>query len=111
MMRFFRKYNKQLLAVFMVGLMVVFVGGSALQGLLTPEANPVVATSKYGPITLVDQQIAHEQGGLLASWGFDWRHPAGWLTTSIETMEWILLRREAEELGLAASEASIRGTL
>ena len=29
MMKFFRKYNKQLLAVFMALLMIVFIGGQA----------------------------------------------------------------------------------
>lgn len=111
MMKFFRKYNKQLLAVFMVGLMVVFVGGSALQGLLTPDTNPVVATSRFGPITFVDQQIANETGKLLESLGFDWRHPAGWTAKPLETTDWILLRREARSLGVEATESSVRGTL
>ena len=56
MMKFFRKHNKKLLAVFMTLLMIVFVGGSALQGLLTPRANRVVANSKYGPISFIDQE-------------------------------------------------------
>ncbi len=111
MMKFFRKYNKQLLAFFMVGLMVVFVGGSALQGLLTPETNPVVAQSKYGPITYMDQQAANAQGNLLESLGLDWRHPAGWTPKPIESIDWILLRREAEQLGVDASQASVRSAL
>jgi len=111
MMKFFRKYNKQLLAVFMVGLMIVFVGGSALQGLLTPEANPVVAQSRFGPITLMDQNVANEKGKLLESLGIDWRHPAGWTAKPVETMDWILLRREAEALDAAASDAAIRSSL
>jgi hypothetical protein len=111
MMKFFRKYNKQLLAVFMVALMVVFVGGSALQGLLTPETNPVVAASKFGPITFMDQQVANDQGKLLENLGFDWRRPAGWTAKPLETMDWILLRREAQELGASASAASVRSTL
>ncbi len=53
MMKFFRKYNKVLLAVFMALLMIVFVGGSALQSLLAPQRDPVLAESALGPVKFI----------------------------------------------------------
>lgn len=111
MMKFFRKYNKQLLAVFMVALMVVFIGGSALQTLMTPKSNPVVARSNYGPVTLGDQQAANERTQLLEFMGFDWRHPVGGSSKPIESVDWILLRREAEKLETSAGLDQVRATL
>src|SRR5437867_4375284 len=100
MMKFFRKYNKQLLAVFMALLMIVFIGGSALQSLLQPSANHPVAKSKYGEVMLKDQQHASETTGLLETVGFPWQHPAG-AEKPIELVDWILLQREAQALGTA----------
>jgi hypothetical protein len=108
MMKFFRKYNKQLLAVFMVLLMVVFLGGSALEGMLNPSNNRVVATSKLGDITLQDQLIAQQTTGLLANLGMDWRRPAGMAAEPLQEMHWILLLREARELGLRTDPATVR---
>ena len=42
MMKWFRKHNKMLLAVFMVLLMIVFVGGTALQEILMPLEVPAM---------------------------------------------------------------------
>jgi hypothetical protein len=112
MMKFFRKYNKQLLAVFMVALMVVFIGGSALQSLMTPEQNYAVANSNYGPITLRDQQEAAEATMLLERLGLSWKQPVGMAAPPIETpMDWILLLREAKMLGTEVGLDAVRGTL
>ncbi len=111
MMKFFRKYNKQLLAFFMVGLMIVFVGGSALQGLLTSTPNPVLAGSAYGQVTLMDQKVAGDQTKLLEYLGFDWTRPVGGGHKPLETTDWILLRREADKLGAVVDPAAIRTAL
>src|SRR3989304_7864337 len=99
MMKFFRKHNKKLLAIFMAGLMIVFIGGSALQGLLTPQTNPVVANSIYGPVTLLDQNSANSQTNLLEMMGVDWRRPVPGGAKPLDSVDWILLRREAQALG------------
>ena len=65
MMKFFRKYNKALLAVFMVLLMVVFLGGSALNTLLSPSGDRVVATSAVGTISFLDQRMAEDTRSIL----------------------------------------------
>ena len=110
LMKFFRKHNKQLLAIFMAGLMIVFIGGSALQGLMTPKTNPVVANSKYGPVTLVDQQSANDQTNLLEMMGLDWRRPVPGGGKPLEAVDWILLRREAHALGAGVSPAAVRAS-
>ena len=65
MLKFFRRHNKKLLAVFMALLMIVFIGGSALESLLTPQSDWVVAESSLGSIGMADQrratcELAHE---------------------------------------------------
>ncbi len=108
LMKFFRKHNKKLLAIFMAGLMIVFIGGSALEGLLTPQTNPVIANSIYGPVTLVEQNSANQQTNLLDLMGVDWRRPIPGSANPITTMDWILLRREAQALGTTVTPEAIR---
>ena len=59
MMKFFRKYNKQLLAVFVVLLMLVFVGGSALQFFITPNPGARVE----GRIKAFNQEVSGIDNG------------------------------------------------
>ena len=110
MMKFFRKHNKKLLAVFMVLLMVVFVGGSALTYIATPSLDRKVANSKYGPITELDIAIAKQTTTLLTNSGyvFDGKQPmvnlrqgAPVTNTPLTLKDWVLLVREAEALGSA----------
>jgi len=108
MMKFFRKYNKEMLAVFMVALMIVFIGGSALNSLLTPDTNYTVAKSKYGDITFKDQQVAKNQAELLGALRLDWRRPLGVGNEALESIDWILLNREANLLGVGTTEAAVK---
>lgn len=110
MMKFFRKHNKQLLAIFMAGLMIVFIGGSALQGLMTPKTNPVVANSNYGPVTLLDQNSANSQTNLLEMMGLDWRRPIPGGGKPLDTVDWIMLRREAKALGAEVTPDAVRAS-
>jgi hypothetical protein len=107
MMKFFRKYNKHLLAFFMSLLMIVFIGGSALQGLMTPKANPEIARSSFGPIMLYDQQKALEETKLLESVGQSWQRPLFSDAKPLESVDWILLSREAKKLGVSVDEAAV----
>ena len=111
MMKFFRKHNKTLLAVFGVLLMVVFVGGSALQNMLTPSSNRKVANSVLGPITERDQQIARNATDILDSMGVPWRRPAMGARQDLELVDWILLNREANRLGIESSAARVRASI
>lgn len=110
MMKFFRKYNKTLLAVFMVLLMVVFVGGSALQSLLTPTANATIAKSRFGPIKQVDQNRAKDTTQLLRFMGYNYELFGG-AGKPLELVDWVLLTREASDLGATADAAAIESWL
>ena len=110
MMKFFRKYNKTLLAVFMVLLMVVFVGGPALVSLVTPTANAAIGESRFGPIKQFDQSQARATTKLLQYMGYDYRFFAG-LGKPLQPIDWILLTREAADLGATADAAAIESWL
>ncbi len=109
MMKFFRKYNKTMMAVLMALLMVVFIGGSALQGMLTPSTDRVVATSSLGEITLLDQQEVSRMTEMIATMGMTWQQPVqlGY-SKPLEEIDWILLIRETERLGLMLESANVR---
>lgn len=108
MMKFFRKYNKYMLAVFLALLMIVFIGGTALEGLLRPDPNFEIAKSNLGSISQRDQRAASNETDLLASMGQNWQSPLFSNTDPLTTVDWVLLSREAEKLGVSADEAAIR---
>jgi len=110
MMKFFRKHNKKLIAIFMALLMIVFIGGSALQNMLTTSQNRVVATSALGEITTADQAEAARLTRLMLAMGLDWSRPIpfGYTDKQLEEIDWILLVRETEKLGLMLEPANVR---
>ncbi len=110
MMKFFRKHNKELLAIFMAMLMIVFIGGSALQGMLTPSLNRVVATSALGDISYLDQQEARATTDVLDRMGEPWRSPLR-TPQPLDVVDWILLSREAKKIGTQVELAAIRSTI
>lgn len=111
MLKFFRKYNKMLLAVFMTLLMIVFVGGSALQAVLTPSANQVVAETRLGPISYSDQQRANAMTGWLEVMGLDWRRRFSAGGEPLEIIDWILLQREAAKMGIQPEPEAVRAAM
>jgi hypothetical protein len=114
MMKWLRKNNKMLLAVFMAFLMVVFVGGSALQNLLTPDPTSRERyESNLGPISGADLRQAKFYTDILESRRQPWRAPFGPLpgVEPLERIHWILLTREAEKLGFAPSTVYIESLL
>ncbi len=111
MMKFFRKYNKQLLAVFMVLLMIVFLGGSALESLMAPRADRVIAHARFGDIRLSDQAQARRSTSILSWLGFNWQQPFGAIGPPLTGLDWILLTREAEHYGTDADLAAARRQL
>lgn len=110
MIKFFRKHNKKLLAVFMVLLMVVFLGGSALDTLMRPQVDRVIGSSRWGEISQFDQLLADETTQILTSLGVNWQQMLGSLEP-LETLDWILLVQESRHLGTASDTERIRSTL
>ena len=80
MMKFFRKYTKHLLAVFMALLLVVWLGGSALTTWLTPERvdldEPVAKmfgkTVTYGERLEIASELETLQNLNMRDWQFIW---------------------------------------
>lgn len=108
MMKFFRKHNKKLLAVFMTALMIVFLGGGALNTMLQPSGDRVVAMSDLGSISLADQRIAEDVTSILRRMGRNWQRPLPGAAQPLETVDWILLAREAQKLGLGSDPSAMR---
>jgi len=102
MMKFFRKHNKKLIAIFMSLLMVVFIGGSALQKILMPSRNRLVATSNLGDITEQNQRNITELTKLMGSMGLNWQQPIRGIggDKPLQEIDWILLSRETKRLGM-----------
>ncbi len=103
MIKFFRKHTKKLLAVFMALLLVVWLGGSALESMLAASTSDrVFANTAYGDIVELDQRIANSQTNLLDTIGVNWKMPlfGRGQREPLGVTEWILLAREAERYGI-----------
>ena len=75
MMKFFRKYTKQLLAVFMALLLVVWLGGSALQHIFdrSQEHLKTPRAKVFGKTVLIgDMQGVFRETEVLKSLGIEW---------------------------------------
>ncbi|MCH8053989.1 MAG: hypothetical protein IH895_08015, partial [Planctomycetes bacterium] len=103
MIKFFRKHNKQLLAVFTVLLMIAFVGGTALTSLMQPNPSGDVLFHAFGePVTNGDLAVVERQTSILSGLGLPWNYPWGpqGRVEPLDQRHYLLLLREAEERGL-----------
>jgi len=102
-MKFFRKHNKKLLAVFMALLLVVWLGGNALESLLSPSPESrVVFHSRFGDMRFGDHGQALHVTRILEQIGLPWNAPAGYSSGQTEPLtlyDWMLLTREAHAMG------------
>lgn len=104
MMKFFRKYNRVLLAVLLSLLMVVFIGGVALETALAPDPNLPVAKTRLGPIGSRDQAMATAKTGILQSMGMTWNKPVPGGYPPIDVVDWIMLTREVRQFATPLNE-------
>jgi len=103
MIKFFRKHNKQLLAVFTVLLMIAFVGGTALTSMMQPNQSGEVLFHAFGrPVTYGDLAAIERQTSILTALGRPWNQPWGFQgrVAPLDERHYLLLLREAEERGL-----------
>ena len=113
MMKFFRKHNRKLLAVFMALLLVVWLGGSALTSLIGPSPEDIVlARCDYdGDILELDRRVAAFEVELLEQLGLDWTRPWPFVGPGahepLTIIDWILLTREAEHLGMMPRQVEV----
>lgn len=110
MIKFFRKHLKKLLVFFGVLLMVVFMGSTALVSLLTPNFDLVVGTSRWGEISRSSHNDAEQTARILERLGLPWQRPLGY-GEPLESLDWILLVKEAEHLGTDVDIERIRSGL
>ncbi len=124
MMKFFRKYMKHLLAIFMALLLVVWLGGSALQALVKPPADNL--DQKRGEalgktVKMKDMQFAYYDSEIIDKLTPSplWQQPwvlAGFelgllsdarfeyvRSTPLEPEEWYMLWLDAREKGIQVS--------
>ncbi len=81
MLKFFRKYNKQLLVIVTVLLMIVFVGGFALESFLGPNPTGQVIAHAFGkPVTQGDLSFVERQSTILTRLGYPWNFPGGFIS-------------------------------
>jgi hypothetical protein len=134
MMKWFRKHNKQLLAVFASALLVVWLGGQAFEKMFQPNPQAqVVGTVAGHKATVGEFQILRSRLELLDSmgivWQVPWRNPwvmaqlnlperiqqdpimmagARPLTGNRGMTQWWLLDREARQMGVTISTEQVQ---
>ncbi|MCP4247112.1 MAG: hypothetical protein GY778_08685 [bacterium] len=113
MQKFFRKHMRKLLMIFMTLLLIVWLGGSALTTMLTPDRSALrQANTRFGEITVGDVGQANSLTTILARLQLPWYSPGqdmlGQGAPPLTAYEWIMLSREARELGFAVSETEGR---
>ena len=118
MMKFFRKHTKYMLAVFMSLLLVVWLGGSALQSSFVPDTGAEVQATAFGlEITRRDVGRFANETRLLANlrrpnmpWDL-WSELrfAGAMGSGelLEPIDWFLLRQEADNMGIVVTDAQV----
>ncbi|MHC4445018.1 MAG: hypothetical protein ACYTF1_11270 [Planctomycetota bacterium] len=104
MMKFFRKYMKHLLAIFMALLLVVWLGGSALTDALRKDDRgfDVVQGEAFGKtVKHIDMLPAFNDTDYLSSLGLPWQviH-RGSRTEPINAHEWFMLDLAARKTGI-----------
>lgn len=111
MMKFFRKYDRVLLAVLLSLLMIVFIGGVALESALRPAPNFTVADSRLGEIGSRDQAHASGLTEVLQAIGMNWSKPVQGGYRPLEIVDWILLTREARQFSTPFDERAARAEM
>src|SRR3989304_9514311 len=117
MMKFFRKYNKHLLAVFASLLLVIWLGADALQSLLSPDIGGDAYGKAYGQtITNNDLSVARNTTDMLSSLGIPWTKP--WILDPrnllydqqepLSDLEWLLLSMDARRRGITVTPPGIQ---
>ena len=116
MMKFFRKYNKHLLAVFMALLLVIWLGGTALEQMVRPDPGKrVLGADVSGAVTFGDRELAESQARLQRTLGLNWeerfRDPTALPNEQLTMIDWVLLQREAKRYGIKVTSDRARTIL
>ena len=121
MMKFFRKYNKHLLAVFMALLLIVWLADEAIRNILRPDEMKTVVAQAYGrDIRQRDLLPTFTSTGILSALGVAWQQMARvsmadlgvppMMAMSREPLterEWYMLVSEARRQGIVVSPDTV----
>ncbi len=105
MIKFMRKHNKKLLAIFASGLLVVWLGSTALEEMFRADPGKQVAGRAFGSeFRRRDLADAHARTEVLRSinmsWDMPWGSTFGRLIDPVDQLTWFLLDREARRSGI-----------
>jgi len=111
MMKFFRKYTKHLLAVFMALLLVVWLGGSAFTSLFQGgqmDLESVIGEAFGEPVRYIDRQVVSNQAEVLGSLGIPWNYIAArYRQEPLTYDEWFMLDLAAQKSGIYVSPENV----
>ncbi|MBN1490232.1 MAG: hypothetical protein JXA69_09965 [Phycisphaerae bacterium] len=126
MLKWFRKYNKHLLVVFMAALLVVWLGGQALEELLrSDDSNQLIAKAFGSELRQSDLMSTYSRADVLTGLGYPcaaWRGmwqvslmdlgiPPGMADVDREPlsmMEWYMLVESARRQNVAVSDDEVQ---
>lgn len=111
MLKFFRKYNKWILAIGCSVLMVAFLLPNATSFLPQPDSRPVGELADGTQFRIRDLQFAQGELGV-----YERLQPVGLLATSMldpgeRELHWLMIQAEADAMGLAASQWEVSRAL
>jgi hypothetical protein len=116
MMKWFRKHNKKLLAVFASGLLVVWLGGTALQQTFSRDPGKEVRAEVFGEkVRMRSWRTNLAKVSILQGLGLPWQMVAFQMipgdyysgAPEIDTYDWLCLSREAKRMGIQISRQQV----
>jgi len=113
MIKFMRKHNKKLLAIFASGLLVVWLGSTALQEMFRPDTGSKTAGHAFGAeVTRDDVRMALSRIDVLGSLRVFWDRPwgGGMYNLPIKPVDqftWFLLDLEARRSGIDVPDKEV----
>jgi len=105
MMKWLRRYNKQIMGVAASFLLIVWLAGDALQSAGQRNVSgEVIGRTAEGPITMADRNTADFETNLQQLAGFNWQAEYGQLAgQALNEIDYIMLKREADRAGIHIS--------
>jgi len=103
MIKWLRKYSKQIMVAVVLLAMFSFVGGSALVNFLTPKGNLAFATAFGKELTYAENNIAQRDINVYERLGMPWQFGG----EKTQSYHWYLLIHEAQEAGIVVPDADV----
>lgn len=113
MIKFMRKHNKKLLAIFASGLLIVWLGSSALQEMFRTDPRDEIVGSAFGQeFSGVDLGQAHLRTDVLGMMSIMWDRPWGGGAYNlpikpVDHLTWFLLDQEARQSGIQVPRSEV----